>query len=921
MTRSTGQEHQGNLELLQKQANTDPVECLGLTFENDDLRREHFLALLKERLQDPEFRKISGFPQGSDEAILEISDPPYYTACPNPFLDQVNAGVPDRDSTVSPYVGDVREGKNDPIYNAHSYHTKVPHRAIIRYILHYTKPGDLVLDPFAGTGMTGVAASECGNYISELAMAIDAERTALDLPPAEWGTRNAVVGDLSPAASFIASRFNTPTDAAGFNKASTQILDDLEREYGWMYKTRHSDGRTGKIHYTLWSDVIGCPHCAGEIIFWHSAIDKGAGSVKDIFECPHCKAEITKGSSERIYTTFFDKALERPIKQFKQVPVLISYSVDGSPGRFEKEPDEEDIKRIEESQAVEISSWYPKHRMPEGGETRRNDDGGITHIHHFYTWRNLVVLASIWAKIRDQMSHVPALGLWFTSTHAWGTRLNRLLTSNYFKRKGGVIGQTLQGTLYVSSLSIETNLIERFRLRISSCPHTSKSRSALVFTSSAESNLLRDNSIDYIFTDPPFGANIQYSELNTLWEAWLGVFTEYKDEAVQNRARGQGLPRYQEIMERSFKECYRVLKPGHWITVEFSNTKASVWNAIQEAIQKSGFVVASVAALEKSHKGYRAVTTVTAVKQDLVITAYKPTSTLLQAFELKKSSEEVAWAFIREHLGNSPVNLGGEGHLKAVGERTAHMLFDRLVAFFVQRGVQVPISSPEFMQGLSRFPLRDGMYFLPDQVARYDKLRSAVEEIEQLDLFVSDEATAILWVRQQLSAKPQSQQDLHPLFTKELSAWSKHEQIIELGAILNQSFLYYDGKSSVPSQIHSYLSSNYKDLRRLDKSDSLLITKAANRWYVPDPNKQADLEKLREKTLLREFEDYKQSAQRKLKVFRTEAVRAGFKACWQERDYATIVKVAAKLPEAVLQEDEKLLMYIDNAQTRLGDDA
>ena len=213
------------------------------------------------------------------------------------------------------------------------------------------------------------------------------------------------------------------------------------------------------------------------------------------------------------------------------------------------------------------------------------------------------------------------------------------------------------------------------------------------------------------------------------------------------------------------------------------------------------------------------------------------------------------------------------------------------------------------------------MYFLPDQVAKYDKLRSAVDEIEQLDLFVSDEATAIQWVRQQLSAKPQSQQDLHPLFTKELSAWSKYEQVIELGAILNQSFLYYDGKSPIPSQIHSYLSSNYKDLRRLDKSDPLLISKGANRWYVPDPSKQADLEKMRDKTLIREFEEYKQSAQRKLKVLRAEAVRAGFKACWQERDYATIVKVAAKLPEAVLQEDEKLLMYIDNAQTRLGDDA
>lgn len=120
---------------------------------------------------------------------------------------------------------------------------------------------------------------------------------------------------------------------------------------------------------------------------------------------------------------------------------------------------------------------------------------------------------------------------------------------------------------------------------------------------------------------------------------------------------------------------------------------------------------------------------------------------------------------------------------------------------------------------------------------------------------------------------------------------------------------------------HSYLSTNFKDLRNLDKENATLREKAQDRWYVPDPNKQGDLDQVRDRALLKEFEEVKESSQRKIKVFRTEAIRAGFKACWQTNDYATIVKVATKLPEAVLQEDEKLLMYVDNAQTRLGDDA
>ena len=145
-----------------------PVECLGLTFESDDARREHFTAILREKLKDPEFRKIEGFPIGEDEDILNLSDPPYYTACPNPFIEQFvkQYGTPydpDEEYSREPYAADVSEGKNDPIYNAHSYHTKVPHKAIMRYILHYTKPGDLVFDGFCGTGMTGVAAQMCGD--------------------------------------------------------------------------------------------------------------------------------------------------------------------------------------------------------------------------------------------------------------------------------------------------------------------------------------------------------------------------------------------------------------------------------------------------------------------------------------------------------------------------------------------------------------------------------------------------------------------------------------------------------------------------------------------------------------------------------------------------------------------------------------
>jgi hypothetical protein len=140
--------------------------------------------------------------------------------------------------------------------------------------------------------------------------------------------------------------------------------------------------------------------------------------------------------------------------------------------------------------------------------------------------------------------------------------------------------------------------------------------------------------------------------------------------------------------------------------------------------------------------------------------------------------------------------------------------------------------------------------------------------------------------------------------------------MLELAELLEQSFLRYEGIGDVPSQIHSYLSSNYKELRNLAKDDPALQEKARGRWYIPDPNKATDLEKLREKGLLKEFEEYRAFSGRKLKLFRLEAVRAGFKKAWQERNYQLIVEVAQKIPENVLQEDSKLVMWYDQAITR-----
>ena len=256
-----------NLERKSKPAG--PVECLGMTFPNEEERRKHFLGILREKLKDPEFRRIEDSLLGRMETFWPYP-PPYYTACPNPFIEDFMRyyGKP-YDPAVpysrKPFAVDVSEGKTDQIYRAHSYHTKVPHLAIVPSILHYTEPGDVILDGFCGSGMTGVAAQWCGVAPPQYRYKLETEWAKQGLDKPKWGARRSVQNDLAPAATFIAANYNLPFDIQEFDRAGKQLLSEMEKELGWMYETLHTDEKTkGRIEYTVWSEVFTCPDCAGK---------------------------------------------------------------------------------------------------------------------------------------------------------------------------------------------------------------------------------------------------------------------------------------------------------------------------------------------------------------------------------------------------------------------------------------------------------------------------------------------------------------------------------------------------------------------------------------------------------------------------------------------------------------------------------
>lgn len=842
-------------------------------------------------------RHIEGFPIARDEDIIALSRPPYYTACPNPFIEDFirEHGTPYNEATDDyhrePFAADVSEGKNDPVYMAHSYHTKVPHKAIMRYILHYTKPGDIVFDGFCGTGMTGVAAQLCDSPEPIFKAQIEHE-----MPQVQWGARRAILNDLSPAATFIAFNYTSSFDSHDFVAEAERILNECENEYGWMYETRHtpSNGEPvlditgsqvmGKINYIIWSDVFVCPSCGQEIVYWNEAIEKNDRNVGKTFTCPKCQSILKKTDCERAKVSAFESSIGEVVTYAKQVPAYIAYTVGKK--KYVKLPDSYDTDLISRIENETINDWFPIIRVPDGDNTQQPiASHNFTYVHQYYFTRSLKVFAYLWEKASTS-KYCDALRFLITSVLVkTGSKFHNIGIKD---GKINLAGQ-MPNVLFVPSAVAEREIIDLIRGKlkdITAVFNLKKTSMPMISVGDAGNLTIPKNSIDYIFVDPPFGNNINYSELNFFWEAWLKVRTNIGPEAIINHTQKKALFEYQDMMEKCLAEFYRILKPNRWITIEFHNSQNAVWNAINEAIQRAGFIIADIRVLDKQQGTFKQMTTSSAVKQDLVISAYKPKEGFVKEFHSRAGEPEMAWAFVRQHLQNVPITADGnhDGKLDIIAERQNYLLFDRMVAWHIMNGIPVPMDAHTFYDGLrQRFLERDGMFFLPDQVTEYDDKRAHMElDVQQMSFLVTDEKNAIAWLNYILAQGPKTYQEIQPLYLQELHQ-SKQEKMPELLDMLRENFVQ-DEKGA---------------------------------WYIPDLNNAADLAKVRRKALLKEFYDSCVPGKGKLKVFRMEAIRAGFDECWKQRDFATIVSVGERLPEAALQEDQTLLMYYDNACSRV----
>ena len=544
---------------------------------------------------------------------LLIEEPNSHTS-----LNEILNSKRNKKSVENPYLKDISAGKNTYVYDAHTYHTKVPPQGISSIIEYYTNAGEVVLDPFCGSGMTGVASLEKG--------------------------RCAILSDLSPAAVFIAENLNTPIDEFDFISAVDELIEESSDLQKKLYSTTCRDcGKPTLLLYAVWSYGLICNKCGKEFIIWDVARDEKDrvrdSKIRREFDCPHCGKNIAKSK----------------LKRTKRYLVQIGYKC-CMKGRKEQTapPTVEDIEIIEriERKGLPKDLWYPTDKFPIGINTRQPIAAGIDTIDKAYTPRALWAMADLWERASRYPNPLIRNKLLFVLTSLY----QRVTLFSEFRFWGGS-GNT--ANYNVPQIINEQNVFKTFRRKAETirwyfrdAPRVTRPLHVSV-KSACNLDHLPDKSVDFVFTDPPFGSNINYSEMNFLWESWLRNYTDNTEEAIVSKVQNKSVDDYQILLCRAFLETNRVLRDNGWMCIVFHNSSEKVWKALQRAITDSGFEVRAAQTFDKQHGTFKMFVSDNAVGYDLVLHCRKRSNLSGNEKLFARASLESVREFVREKISKS----------------------------------------------------------------------------------------------------------------------------------------------------------------------------------------------------------------------------------------------------------------------------
>lgn len=468
-----------------------------------------------------------------------------------------------REPGATPAV--VSTGRSGPVYMAHGYLTKVPVEAITPFIEAFTEPGDTVVDPFAGSGMTGVAAAATG--------------------------RRAVLYDISVLGRHIGTNYVNLVDPAALRAEARRVAAAAAERVGDVYGVKCSRcAEPARLAKAIWTVVYACAGCGAPVNYYAQL--EAAEWDKKKMSCAGCAEPFTT-RTERLGEQLVADVVSCSCAptQVHQDPSAPLAAPNLAGLSWPDEPIGED------------------RQMFRASALRRN---GLDSTAKFFSQRNLAVLAALVDEVRGVSEPAVRDKLMF----AFAGVLARASKRYQWSRKRPL--NAANQNYYVAPVFYEWNVFDLLTRKVEALirsddwlrEHAPAAPDVDYRLRSAHELDLPDQSVDFVFTDPPFGSNIFHSDMNLFQEAWLGRLTDPSFEAVVDRATGSAARdagRYEDLLSSALSECARVLKPGGWVTLVFSNSRGEVWSLLQRAIASAGFVVDPdrIAVLDKGQRSVK----------------------------------------------------------------------------------------------------------------------------------------------------------------------------------------------------------------------------------------------------------------------------------------------------------------------------
>lgn len=498
-------------------------------------------------------------------------------------------------------------------YNTFPYPTKISPEAIAVYIASATNPDDTVLDAFAGSGSTGIAALLAEHPTEKM----QETANALGVGPI-WGKRNAILYEIGTYAAFATKTITNRLTAAEYARAVDDFIKKAEKLASGMYAAKSPDGRDGYIRYAIWTEVLICPECDAEIEYFKNGTSRNPATFYDKIECPHCHRTSLVEAMSFATEEHYDKLLKKTILRKKRRIAWV-YGTSGKEN-WDRIATEDDIALVQKLEKEFSPSDDPR-KIEWGDLHRAGYHFGISHLHHFYTSRNYLVMSELW-KLAEcyperEANALKLLLLSYNGAHC--TLMTRIVAKH--DSRDFVLTGAQSGVLYISKLPVEKNILLGLRRKakpfqeaykmLENCHGTVEVRNI-----SSEFMSEPDKSIDFVFTDPPFGDFIPYAEVNQINELWLPAVTERSSEVIISAAQNKDVDTYRNMLARVFGEIRRVTKDDRPIAVVFHAAKAAVWGAFSEAIQISGLEIKQSSFLDKTQASFKQVVSKTSVQGD-----------------------------------------------------------------------------------------------------------------------------------------------------------------------------------------------------------------------------------------------------------------------------------------------------------------